>query len=1232
MKFKYVSILLVSFCVFSCTLYAGDVTVDPAGGGNHTTIRAAINNTSVTTGDTIWLVDAVFSGNGNSGIDFNGKAITVRSISDTPENCIIICGNDLAGFIFHNGETSTSAVRGVTIRYDGNATGGGIYCYNASSPKIENCIIQGSKWEYGGGIFCDYSAPIITNCIITDNTVDYHGGGIYCTYASPIITNCTFSGNTSGLYGGGLSITEGNPIIVNSIFWNNQAPNGNNIAVMAGSVPADFCLFEDGTCPPGVSCTACIFATDPDFIGGTPFNYHIASSSQCIDQGTDDTVTYPYLPYDDIDSETRPNGTTYDIGADEFYNPTPTPTITPTPTSTPTPTATPTNTPCPDIYVQADGSGDYATVQDAIDAACTGATIWLSNGTYTGDGNRALDFNGKAITVRSSSYDPAACIIDCQHYARGFNFQNNESATSILRDITIRNGEYYNGASGGGIYCNGSSPSIINCIIVSCESDGSGAGIYCTSAASPTITGCTLSNNVTSWYGGGIYCGSGSSPEITDCTFNDNTATNYSGGGLCCTASSPNLINCSFTDNESEEYGAGIACTDGSAPTIDTCTFNTNHAHGVGGAISSSGSSPTIRNCTITGNDASDSGGGVYCFSSPSLILDNCTFTGNDSWNYYGGGIYISSSSPTISNCTFSQNHADSKGGGIACRNASPDIKNCTIQDNDSYESGGGIYCYSSSSPAIINCFIEGNEANSYYGGGIHCESSSPTIVNSTLHDNTAYYRGGGVYCTGSSPQFINTIFWSNQIGAATGEGPEIYVDSGSPTADYCLFESSVCPDNVTCDACLYNQNPNFIGGSPFDCHLNTGSPCIDQGTGDTATHPGIPVDDIDGEIRPMGTQYDIGADEYYVCNPTGVTISADGLGDYPTIQSAIHHVCDSTTIWLADGTYTGIGNRDITFQGKPITIRSVSDDPTACIIDCQGISHAFLFNSGESANSILRGVTITNGYRSTGGGLGCSNSSSPSITNCIITGNTVTHYGGGIYCSYHCSPRITNCIIQGNSADFGGGIGCGFTSNPKIVNCVITGNMVTTDGGGIHTSNSSPAIINTIVWDNTADNINDEINVYLGSPWADCSLIGDTSCPPDLSCTDCLFDLDPLFVGIGDYHLTLDSPCLDTGSEAGAYSYLPLEDMDGETRPMGARYDIGVDEVACTNNGDVDGSGTITAGDAQTAFYIVLGLHTPTYLEECAADCDGSGSITAGDAQIIFFKVLGLDDCVDPV
>jgi len=54
------------------------------------------------------------------------------------------------------------------------------------------------------------------------------------------------------------------------------------------------------------------------------------------------------------------------------------------------------------ITVNANGTGEYPTIQAGIDDSNDGDVIVLCPGRYTGPGNREIDFKGKAITVRST--------------------------------------------------------------------------------------------------------------------------------------------------------------------------------------------------------------------------------------------------------------------------------------------------------------------------------------------------------------------------------------------------------------------------------------------------------------------------------------------------------------------------------------------------------------------------------------------------------------------------------------------------------------------------------------------------------------------------------------------------------------------------------------------------------------------------------------------------------------
>ncbi len=123
------------------------------------------------------------------------------------------------------------------------------------------------------------------------------------------------------------------------------------------------------------------------------------------------------------------------------------------------------------ITVDDDGVADFNNVQAAIDDANDGDEVVVQPGTYTGEGNRDIDFSGKAITVRST--DPnnpvivAATVIDSggtyfnQH--RGFYFHSGEDANSVLLGLTITKGS---AGYGGGIYCYSASQMIEKCMLV----------------------------------------------------------------------------------------------------------------------------------------------------------------------------------------------------------------------------------------------------------------------------------------------------------------------------------------------------------------------------------------------------------------------------------------------------------------------------------------------------------------------------------------------------------------------------------------------------------------------------------------------------------------------------------------------------------------------------------------------------------------------------------------------
>jgi parallel beta-helix repeat protein len=172
------------------------------------------------------------------------------------------------------------------------------------------------------------------------------------------------------------------------------------------------------------------------------------------------------------------------------------------------------------------------------------------------------------------------------------------------------------------------------------------------------------------------------------------------------------------------------------------------------------------------------------------------------------------------------------------------------------------------------------------------------------------------------------------------------------------------------------------------------------------------------------------------------------------------------------------LGNKDLDFGGRAITVRSVSGDPNAAIIDCQGAGRGFYFHTSETSSSIIDGLTVTNGQagpNSPGddqGGAVLIRSASPTILNSRFINNNATAGAGGIDCHYG-SPAITNCIFAGNDGSWSGAMGFWpGSSSPVISDCVITGN-VGTSGAGIYCSYADAVIRNCTISANLGDGVN---------------------------------------------------------------------------------------------------------------------------------------------------------------
>lgn len=262
---------------------------------------------------------------------------------------------------------------------------------------------------------------------------------------------------------------------------------------------------------------------------------------------------------------------------------------------------------------------EFPTIQAGVDAVDPGDTVLVAPGVYSGDGNQEIRFFGKDIVVIGVD-GPDETVIQGDLVFRAFRFQGGETQAARVEGFTITQ---CSAQVGGGITCEGSSP---------------------------TIADCRLLDNVAVLWGGGIY--SDSQTKVIDCLIADNTADR--GGGLY--GSYELVENCTVSGNACQFNGGGIR----GSGLMKECLFVGNSAGEGGGLFGDF----EVEDCTIIGNESTTWGGGIVAEDQEPTSIEGCLIAGNRS--DLGGGVYVDFLTDLeLSSSTIAGNYADSFGGGI---------------------------------------------------------------------------------------------------------------------------------------------------------------------------------------------------------------------------------------------------------------------------------------------------------------------------------------------------------------------------------------------------------------------------------------------------------------------------------------------------------------------------------------------------------------------------------------
>ncbi|MFH1999999.1 MAG: right-handed parallel beta-helix repeat-containing protein, partial [Planctomycetota bacterium] len=641
----------------------------------------------------------------------------------------------------------------------------------------------------------------------------------------------------------------------------------------------------------------------------------------------------------------------------------------------------------------------------------------------------------------------------------------------------------------------------------------------------------------------------------------------YSGGGIYCENASPLIRNCIIRDNKAPNYSGGI---------------------GYGGGLYCLDASPVLRNNRFENNYAGNDGGAVYLEGNSSPLFENNAIVKNRKDEGYGGGVYICHDAGAIfRHCTFTLNLSIGiwvEGGGSAT------LLDCIVWDNQngSFNNGAPVtadYCdIAGGWPGTGNIdadplFVDAPSGDVRLqqdpcqpGVSNPCvdagDPGTPPIIGTTRTDGVLdsgvadmgfHYRYALLVPTGfaSIQSAIDAAVEGDTILVLPGtyyenillSGKRILLES-SDGAEATVIDGNRAGSVVTLTDCV--DAMTVLRGFTLRNGWGAGEPTL-SGGGITCIHSAPKI-------------------EYNVIEQNEAAYGGGGICCIDSAPVIEHNVFQENESGYAGG---GLYCRNIVnapenaaqiahnefranraeMYGGGIFCRECDPEIRQNSIELNECLDPGGMGGGiacwESAPTIFDNDILTNEALFFGGGISLWFADALLDRN-RIHGNQAGDTGGGVAC-LHSMPVLTNLSIYENAAGVsGGGLSCTADSQVVLTHNTFYANQAAVSGGALFSQNISTRVCNTIVWGNTAP-LGSQLQ-GTGFDVTYCNVQGGFPGAGNI-------DQDPRMIDPagGDFHIALDSPCLDQGDALAPH--LPEIDFEGDRRLAYLAPDMGVDE-----------------------------------------------------------------------